>query len=112
MELTTAPVLAYPDNEKPFVVCADASRTAVGSVLSQADNSSRDNPMNYASRALPSAESNYQPLVSIWKSAKRVTEIATSARAQYSEIGKSLVTQVRNEHGGEHTKSENNDYQG
>ena len=59
VKLTSAPVLAYPDYEKPFVVCTDASSKAAGSVLSQADEKGRDHPIHYASRALSSAETNY-----------------------------------------------------
>ena len=35
--LTTAPVLVYPDYQKPFIVSTDASSIAVGAVLSQRD---------------------------------------------------------------------------
>ncbi|KAJ8381150.1 hypothetical protein SKAU_G00019280 [Synaphobranchus kaupii] len=35
--LTEAPVLAYPDAQRPFIVDTDASNTGVGAVLSQKD---------------------------------------------------------------------------
>ncbi len=59
VKLTSAPVFAYLDYEKPFVVCTDASSKAVGAVLSQDTENGRDDPIHYASRALSSAESNY-----------------------------------------------------
>ncbi len=59
MKQTSAPVLAYLDYEKPFVVCTNASSTAMGAVLTQADENGRDHPLHYASRALSAAEFNY-----------------------------------------------------
>jgi hypothetical protein len=52
--LTTAPVLAQPDNSKPFDVYCDASGTGLGCVLMQ-DNQ----VIAYASRALRPHEQNY-----------------------------------------------------
>jgi hypothetical protein len=52
--LTTAPVLAQPDNTMPFEVYCDASRTGLGCVLMQ-DN----RVIAYASRALRPHEQNY-----------------------------------------------------
>jgi hypothetical protein len=52
--LTTAPVLAQPDNSKPFDVYCDASGTGLGCVLMQ-DN----RVIAYASRALRPYEQNY-----------------------------------------------------
>ncbi len=46
VKLTSAPVLAYPDYEKKFVVCTDASSRAVGAVISQADEDGRDHPIH------------------------------------------------------------------
>jgi hypothetical protein len=52
--LTTTPVLAQPDNNKPFDVYCDASGTGLGCVLMQ-DN----RVIAYASRALRPHEQNY-----------------------------------------------------
>jgi hypothetical protein len=52
--LTTTPVLAQPENNKPFDVYCDASGTGLGCVLMQ-DN----RVIAYASRELKSHEQNY-----------------------------------------------------
>jgi hypothetical protein len=52
--LTTAPVLAQPDNIQPFDVYCDASGTGLGCVLMQ-----NDRVIAYASRALRNHEQNY-----------------------------------------------------
>ena len=39
--LTTAPILAYPDMSKPFVLTCDASGTAIGYILGQLDAQNR-----------------------------------------------------------------------
>ncbi|CAG9133440.1 unnamed protein product [Plutella xylostella] len=57
-KLTTAPILAYPDFSKPFVLTCDASNVAVSAILSQGPIG-KDLPIAYASRTLNKAESNY-----------------------------------------------------
>jgi hypothetical protein len=52
--LTTAPVLAQPDNTQPFDVYCDASGTGLGCVLMQ-----NNRVIAYASRALQNHEQNY-----------------------------------------------------
>ncbi|KAJ8349017.1 hypothetical protein SKAU_G00276060 [Synaphobranchus kaupii] len=56
--LTEAPVLAYPDAQRPFIVDTDASNTVVGAVLSQEDEDG-ERVVAYYSRALGKAERNY-----------------------------------------------------
>ena len=57
--LTEAPVLAYPQARKPFILETDASGGGLGAVLSQAQADTRVHPIGYASRSLSKAESNY-----------------------------------------------------
>jgi len=57
--VTTAPILAYPDLEKPFELEVDASAFAVGAILFQRDDKGRKRDVGYYSKALNSAERNY-----------------------------------------------------
>ncbi len=59
VNLTSTPVLVYPDCDKPFLLCTDALRKEVGSILSQANKNARDHTVQYAIRTLSFAESNY-----------------------------------------------------
>ena len=58
-KLTEAPVLAYPDFDKPFVLETDASNLGLGAVLSQHQVDGKQHPVAYASRALTQAEKRY-----------------------------------------------------
>lgn len=57
--LTSAPILAYPDNTRPFILDTDASNTGIGGVLSQKDADGEEKVIAYASRALSKPERNY-----------------------------------------------------
>ena len=57
-KLTTAPILGYPDYEKPFILFTDASGKGLGAVLSQKQND-KEVVIAYASRSLNKAEQNY-----------------------------------------------------
>ena len=57
--LTTAPVLAYPDMRKPFIVSCDASGTAIGYVLGQLDSKGNEQVVAYGGRALREAEKKW-----------------------------------------------------
>lgn len=56
--LIRAPVLAYPDPEKPYSLHVDACRKGLGAVLYQ-EVDGRMHPVAYASRSLSGAEKNY-----------------------------------------------------
>lgn len=57
--LSTAPVLACPNFEKPFAVHCDASNYGIAGTLTQDLDDGREHPIAYASRSLNKAERNY-----------------------------------------------------
>lgn len=59
--LVNAPILQYPDFEKPFILTTDASDVAIGSVLSQGTVGS-DKPVAFASRTLSVTECKYSTI--------------------------------------------------
>jgi len=56
--LISAPVLAYPDFNKPFILHTDASGTGIGGILSQ-ETETGERPIAFISRSLNKAERNY-----------------------------------------------------
>ena len=58
----TAPVLAFADLEKPFLLETDASALGLGAVLQQVQADGKLHPVAYASRALRKGEKNYHSL--------------------------------------------------
>ena len=57
--LTTAPVLALPRWDRPFIVHTDACITGLGAVLCQRDEEEMERPVAYWGRVLTPAEANY-----------------------------------------------------
>ncbi|XP_069360781.1 uncharacterized protein [Maniola hyperantus] len=57
--LATTPILRQPDFSQPFVLRTDASAYALGAVLLQGTETKTEQPIEYASRLLTSAERNY-----------------------------------------------------
>lgn len=57
--LMSAPVVAYPDFDKDFVLKTDTSYVGLGAVLSQLQDDGRLHPLSYASRTLSPVEKNY-----------------------------------------------------
>jgi hypothetical protein len=58
-KLVSAPILVPPNWDKDFDVYVDASNVAIGSILSQKDDSQHDHPIYFGSRQLNVAEKNY-----------------------------------------------------
>src|SRR6185437_8327591 len=56
---TAAPILAYPNFRKTFILATDASYYGFGATLSQLDQNHKEHPIAYASKSLRKEEVNY-----------------------------------------------------
>ena len=57
--IMSAPVLAYPDPNKEYLLKMDALRLGLGAVLSQKQSNGKYHPVAFGSRARHGAEANY-----------------------------------------------------
>ena len=57
--ITSAPVLVFPDFNKPFLLETDASKEGLGVVLSQKQDDGCYHPVAFSSRTLMPSEQNY-----------------------------------------------------
>ena len=57
--LLEAPILALPDDDRPYSVVCDASDFAIGCALLQQDDEGHERVISYQSRQLKAAEKNY-----------------------------------------------------
>ena len=56
---TKEPVLAMPDQNRPFQIETDASKYTTGAVLTQLDSNGNRHPVSFLSKTLSPAERNY-----------------------------------------------------
>ena len=61
----SAPILGYPNYDRPFILHTDASLQGLGAVLYQKDLNGKQRVIAYASRSLSKSEKNY--LLSTWR---------------------------------------------
>ena len=60
-KITSAPILALPDNSRPYRVEADSSDFATGAVLSQQNlEDEKWHPVTFLSKSLSPVERNYE----------------------------------------------------
>ena len=58
-KIQTAPMLVFPDFDKPFLLEMDASKEGLGVVLSQKQDDGRYHPVTFGSHSLTPVEKNY-----------------------------------------------------
>ena len=58
-KILTSPLLVFPDFANPFLLETDASKEALGAILSQKQDDGRFHPVAFGSHSLTPAEKNY-----------------------------------------------------
>src|SRR5215469_10874723 len=58
-ELLQAPLLQFPNYQKPFIISTDASNVGIAGVIAELDADGKEKPLAFASRTLTKAEKNY-----------------------------------------------------
>jgi transposase InsO family protein len=94
--ITSAPVLALYDANKPIIICADSSSYGLGAVLKQQQSDGSWRPVFYASRSLSEVERRYaqvekEGLAVTW-SCERFAEFITGTRFVIHTDHKPLIT--------------------
>ena len=58
-KLITTPILAFPNMNKPFILTCDASKSAIGCILSQLGDDNKEHVISYNGRSLRPSEKDY-----------------------------------------------------
>ncbi len=100
--VTEAPVLAFPDYNKPFKLVTDASGEGLGAILYQKQDDGHDHPIAFASRRVSESESRYHPwkmefLVLKWAITERFHDYLYGAHSFHMQTDSSLLTYVLKE---------------
>ena len=92
-----APILAFPNFGKPFLLETDASRKGLGAVLSQKQSDGRYHPIAYASRIMTETEQRYHSNKQEFLALKwAVTEQFNEYLSPYGKNRNEFVVQMDN----------------
>ena len=74
-KMQSAPVLVFPDFDKPFLLETDTSKEGLGAVLSQKQSDGCYHPVAFGSHSLTLSEKNYHSTKLVFLTLKRsITE--------------------------------------